>query len=405
MAQGEWKSGFPWLRPSFWAFLGTLAAVEFARGALFISILPTYITTQLGYGVAVSGLVLSAHYLADTLFKSPLGWLVDRYGGRRILSLALPWVLFSVFLLQSGHSPWLLVLAAGLYGLAAAPTWPSVVGTLIELSPPEERGGIMGAVNMAWLMGSGLGTILVNFLISSTFQRAFWAVEAVLALGLLLALGLRLRQRRSSRHHQVDHPSLRQQLDRIWKHLASIRALLPGMFVQTLSIGMLLPVLAPYARLQLGLTQAHYAYLLLAGGGVTVLLLVPFGRLADRWSYRGFLTLGFALAALSLLLLVDVEKVVWVYALVCLLGAAYAMILPSWNAVLTRTLPSTVRGTLIGFFMSVEGLGVASGPVLGAKLWEILGPQVPFHASAAVLAVMAVFYLLYPLPGLGAGAS
>lgn len=401
MAQGEQKAKLPWQRPSFWAFLGVLAAVEFARGALFISILPTYITAELGYGVAVSGLVLSAHYLADTLFKSPLGWLVDRYGGRQVLSLAFPWILLSVLLLQRGRSPWLLVLAAGLYGLAAAPTWPSVVGALIDLAPPEERGGIMGAVNMAWLGGSGLGTILVNFLASSAFRQAFWAVEGVLALGLLLALGLRFRQRRSTRLCQEDRPSLRQQLDRIWKHLASVRPLLPGMFVQTLSIGMLLPILAPYARLRLGLTQAHYAYLLLIGGGMTVLLLVPFGRLADRWSYRGFLTVGFALAALSLLFLVDVEKVTWVYALVCLLGASYAMILPSWNAVVTRALPSTVRGALIGFFMSVEGLGVASGPILGAKLWEVLGPRVPFQASAAVLIAMAVFYLFYPLPGAG----
>jgi MFS family permease len=136
----------------------------------------------------------------------------------------------------------------------------------------------------------------------------------------------------------------------------------------------------------------------MAGGGAMVLALVPFGRLADRVGYRGVLTVGFALAATMLLVLISRHGLRQALPPIMLLGLAYAMILPAWNGLLTSSAPHERRGSLMGFFMTVEGAGFALGPPLGGALATMLGSSTwPFYGAALMLAAMTVLYALLPL--------
>lgn len=408
-----------WLRPAFLGLLGVMAGVEFVRGALFFALLPTYITRVLGYSAAVSGMVISAQYFSDTMLKSPSGWFVDRFGAWAMLMVGLPLSLVAIIIFATAHSFWALIAASVLFALGAAPAWPALVSTAVDVSPTHERATTMGAIYLAWLTGSGAGTILVNFVIANTYRTAFqllvivFSISAILAV-LIWARGLRVlpespnKQSGSQAHAagqsragaaRVDaaRRPLSAQIRDIARHLWQIRVLVPGMFVQTMALGMLLPYVVLYLTMHLGVGQSFYGYLLLAGGSVTVAALLPMGKLADRTSYRLMLGVGFSVAALALAAIVQTTSLTLVFVFACILGASYAMILPAWNAMLTRTLPDAIRGTLIGVFMSVEGLGAATGPLIGGKLWEALGPTGPFYTAAAILAVMAVFYAVYPI--------
>lgn len=395
--QAWWRHGRPfWFHAGFLALLFIVGAVEFARGALFISILPAYITEQLGYGVGTVGLVISAHYLMDTLFRSPAGWLVDRVGPWAVLLLGLP-IAFAGILILSTHQPeWVLILAAALFGVGAAPTWPAVVSNAVSMSPEAERGGTLSTVFVAWLVGSGIGTVLVNFVVSHTYREAFWLLGGVFSLAILVTVAMRLLRRTPVAHTARPLPAAAY-FRQMFSHLWTVRALLPGTYLQTACLGLLLPVLLPYAKMRLGLDQAGYGTLLMVGGGVTVLLLTPMGRLADRWDYRFLLTTGFVVAAGALTVLTFLRHLWTVYIFAAVLGGSYAMILPSWNALLAKALPEKQRGSLFGLFQSLEGLGIGTGPLIGGKLWEAFSPQIPFYVAAAALVVMAAFYMSYPL--------
>jgi hypothetical protein len=59
-------------------------------------------------------------------------------------------------------------------------------------------------------------------------------------------------------------------------------------------------------------------------------------------------------------------------------------------------IPKEIEGWLWGVFMTVEGMGMAVGPIIGARLF---GYRIwaPFVVSAAILLIMGVFYSVYPL--------
>ena len=66
------------------------------------------------------------------------------------------------------------------------------------------------------------------------------------------------------------------------------------MVLQTMGAGMLIPILPELAEDRLGLNGKQYSLLLLAGGALTILGLIPLGRLSDKLGgKKWFLVLGF----------------------------------------------------------------------------------------------------------------
>ena len=50
-----------------------------------------------------------------------------------------------------------------------------------------------------------------------------------------------------------------------------------------------------------------------------------------------------------------------------------------------------------GVFMTIEGLGMATGPLVGSWLWDRFQPSTPFFFAGFVLLVMMTFYGLAPI--------
>jgi DHA1 family multidrug resistance protein-like MFS transporter len=387
-------------------YMVAIASVEFARGAMFISLLPAFLPERVGIPTAMVGFIVSGQYLADGLLRSPAGWLVDRYGAWAVLAPALSLAAGSAVLLPRIHSFWPLLLVAVLFGAGTSPNWPAAISGSVRASGLKGRAAGMSLVFMAWLGGGGLGPVLVNFLINRSYHLAFRVAGGVALLGPAVAIA-RLATLPADRRvaRQEDGVGPAAPVGRFWRHLWRIRALLPGMFVQTLSLGILLPVLVPFAKEELGLTQPQFGVLMVVGGAVTVALLLPMGRLADRYGFRPFLVCGFALAGISAHFVGRSHAGLHVLPLVLLLGASYATILPAWNGVMAGAVPEQVRATFMGLFMTVEGLGLAVGPAIGGAIWTLLGHRAPFDASSLVLVAMAAIYTFIPVERLASAGS
>jgi len=387
------KRWFPYdINPTQWALIGVLATAEFARTALVVALLPAYVTGPLGESLSLAGLAISAHYMLDTVFRSPAGWAVDRVGPKRTLMAGVAVEVVALFLAMHAHRPvWLIVFLA-LMGVGTATHWPSVVTGTNRLTPQAYRGAMMGAVFAGWLTGSGLGPVTINFVIGNlgsdrlAFDILIWADILAFVLVLLLH-GPRLRE--LGQHARTHRPVGG------WRVIWPLRAVLPGMFVQTMVLGLLMPILQPLTHRVLHLSQWEFAVLLLGAGALTVLLLVPMGRVADRMGLKVPLSGGFWLAAVSLVSLSLVRSFWPLVGIGSLLGLSYALILPAWNAFLARMIPAQQEGLLWGVFMTVEGLGMTVGPAVGARLFE-LSVVAPFWLAAAILLVMGGFYWWYP---------
>ncbi|MDR5683476.1 MAG: MFS transporter [Armatimonadota bacterium] len=368
--------------------VAVIGLVECARGALLFTLLPNHLRFGVGHQMSVVGLALSAYYIAELAAKVPSGWLVDHWGRRVPLYGGITLSLLAVVMFSRVESTAAILLAAAIGGLGASPVWPSVVSGVAEATEPGGRGGAMGAVFTSWMIGTGTGFVVANFLLEIHTAVAFGFVAGCLTGALVLARRI-IADRSTGRVQEA----LRESVHEVEITAARLWPLIGGMFLQTVSIGMLMPILSPYAREVLSLSPFWIGVLLVAGPGLTVLLLVPLGRTIDRVDRVEVLPAALALGAAVLFALPFFRSLWILIPLVAILGLGYATMLPAWNALIMDLLPPSRRATLLGLAMSIEGMGIAFGTTIGGVLWDSFGPSTPFHAAAVLLVVVAMGYV------------
>lgn len=370
--------------------LFALGSCEFVRGALIFFILPIYVHGVLGLPTDMVGIAIAAHYICDTGLRGPSGWLLDRFGQRRVLLPMLLLAFIGLCMIVRHHELVVIVTGSALLGAGMAAIWPATIARVTAQLPSTAYATAMGGVMMAWLMGAGGGAICMSWILGAKVQKGFEILQVIWVVAFFLSV-VSMRQIKHVEHRSRAHLKL------VIAEMVSVRLLFPGIFVQTFAMGILMPVLVLYVRYILGFNGQMYSLLLICGGSATVLLQVPMGRLVDTYGYKWFLVPGFVLSAIVLPMIVQVHLRWALFLAVAGLGAAYALILPSWNAVLAQSVSDTRRAAMFGIFMTIEGIGMALGPLVGTALWNMFNPTAPFYAAALILLGMSIFYIIAPL--------
>lgn len=390
--------------------------VEFVKGSLLVALLPVYMENVLGLSVTVVGFAFALQYLGDNVFRSPSGWVMERIGFRWTMTGALLLILVAVGMIIYAKTAVMLSIACLILGIGTSPLWPCVMTGITELAGSTKSGSsgaAMGAVEMASLAGTGIGPIVVNFLMDQggqSYRVAFLVLLGCAAAVVVVALFLPKRISSSGTHAVVRDmhaiggtvernkvsplESIKRTFQQVRTTLKVSRWLYPALFLQAFAIGLMTPVVTLFARTELHVSPNQFSLLLIAGGGITVLALIPAGKLVDRIGTTVFLNIGFLLAAFSLAMFSQVRSLSLAFCAVVLVGISYALILPSWNAFLAKQVPKGERGTVWGLFLTLQGSGMVAGPVLSGKLWDSVGHGVPFLASAIVMLMLFGLHLL-----------
>lgn len=382
--------------------------VEFMKGSLLVSILPVYMGETLGLSAGIIGLAFSLQYFGDNAFRAPAGWMAERLGYRGTMSTALLFTLVAIIMLSALTEPVWLVIACLLLGLGTSPLWPCVMTGTTEMSGPNNNNGAaMGTLEIASMGGTGLGPLVMNFAISH-YGHSYGMVFMILigcSIVLLLVALMLPGTNRSAGKGDLEQSALissdgkskqkRQVLSGIQETISTLKTKLnvnpliyPALFLQSFVIGLISPVLTLYARTDLGISPNLYSVLLIAGGGVTVLALIPCGKLVDRLGTKYFLHIGFLLAGTTLFFFSTVQTIPLVFVSVTIIGLGYALILPAWNTFLAQLIPESERATVWGFFLTLQGSGMVIGPLVSGVLWDRAGHTAPFIISGIVMLLM-----------------
>ncbi|MDF2661591.1 MAG: transporter, partial [Paenibacillus sp.] len=367
----------------------------------------------LGISTFIIGWTMALQYLGDNLFRSPVGWLIDKVGYRAVMLTGVLLTFASVVIMVTfSHTFWIIV-ACTLLGIGTSPLWPCVITGATESVGEQATGTTMSIIYLSWLSGVGLGPVVINFFIGETYTGAFRLLVLLTAVCVVVTFFLPSRRRdeadmKTVLHELKDKRARQQPQESLWirqarkvrQYMGEVRrslnvswAFYPALFAQTFALGLLTPVLTLYARTVLNLTPSQYSMFLIAGGAITVLFLIPVGKLVDRWGTRWFINIGLLLSSFTLLTFTFVSSIYVVLALVTLLGIGYALIIPSWNALIASVIPKEKRGAIWGFFLTIEGSGNVIGPIISGKLWDSFGHQAPFVTSGLVLAALFVLQL------------
>ncbi len=376
---------------------------------VFLVALQSYLPEEHGGGAALPGYTLAAYGAAKLAAQLPGGRLIDRVGGGRGLFMGLALIVLGQgALLAAALVPEAALPAAAVYGLGSAVLWPAVYALASTTFAPAERARLTSAMTLttgfALIVGLGLGLVLpARFPYTAATAMALAAV----VLAFVSAAAMRPAAGEPAGSGQ---PHLAGSL---WD--VAMSALRPQrlgfalvMLLQSSAVGALLAVFRSYGRDLLGVSFRQELLLLAPAAVLAAGAVVVGGVLADRLGRVPLLGSGFLAAGLAIWFLSNVTRSAAVIPLAAAGGMGFGLALPSVGALSMDLSRSAGRGTLLAWFMTMEGLGHAAGPALGAWVNAMAGTAAVLWVVAALLAVAAPAALLLlisaPLPS-GAAAD
>ncbi|ULH14509.1 MFS transporter [Deinococcus sp. KNUC1210] len=181
-----------------------LGLCELVRTGLYVGFLPQQLSAE-GLPLSAAGLAWTVHYAADTFCRSLGGHMVERYGLRPVLGVAMLVSVAAVFAMPFAHTALVLVVLAALHGMALSPLWPAVM-TLSSVSAPEAtQPRAVALVSVAAGPFTGIGFLGIGALSSVHFASSSasrlhdiggWPLAVLLAVqGLAVLLSLSLQGR------------------------------------------------------------------------------------------------------------------------------------------------------------------------------------------------------------------
>lgn len=168
----------------FWLFL--LSAISYLD-RVNISIAGSYLAEEYHLSQIRLGWVFSAFLLGYALFQAPGGWLVDRFGPRRVLAGGVVW--WGVFTALTASLPTKIAGAVAIFifvrfllGVGEAIMYPSTNQFVSQWIPSQERGVANGLIFAGVGAGAGTAPALVTFImVHYGWRSSFW-VSALIGL-------------------------------------------------------------------------------------------------------------------------------------------------------------------------------------------------------------------------------
>ncbi|RLI18919.1 hypothetical protein DRO49_01605 [Candidatus Bathyarchaeota archaeon] len=161
-----------------------------AMGCLGV-ILPLYLKDQFGLPYPIIGLFFTASGAMTLITQIPSGYLADRYGERRFISIVITPIPLLLGLWPLMRQWWMLLLLytfiSGLWSM----TWPATLSLLSETFPEELRGTAFGVRMTGVRMGFTIGPVIAGYLYGGWSSSApFQAASLLTLLGIPLSLTL-----------------------------------------------------------------------------------------------------------------------------------------------------------------------------------------------------------------------
>ena len=143
---------------------------------ILISVAKDPVSADLGLSDKQMGWVLSIFALGYALFQTPSGYLADKYGPRKVLTVVVS--LWSIFTALTGavyHFITLLVVRF-LFGVGEAGAFPSMARAIFSWIPLRERGLVNGINFSGGRIGAAIALPMVAWLIDLTSWRMSFVI-------------------------------------------------------------------------------------------------------------------------------------------------------------------------------------------------------------------------------------
>lgn len=378
-----------------------IASVMLGFG-LFGPFLPIYaelLGATLGLQV---GFMTSAFMLSRATSSIPLGGLSDKLGRKKMIVIGLFTYGASTFAYSLATDWTHLVGLRAIQGITAGMLWPSATALIADEVPPGSRGKALGTFNAAatagLLGGPALGGALqlfartaLQFDIVDSFRVPFYAGGLLGILSAVLAMKLIKEQRTSIRIQPNGNPVSAKVAP---KFKATFYSLLGLSFAHGFSLSFIGPIAVFYVQhkfnLSVDATTSTMALAFFTAGLANTVSQFFMGRVADRWRRKKLLLFGVLTSQLATIGMALAPEVLLVVAMMTIRSGLSASYVPALSSMQEDIIPRSARGKLTGVLNAASNTGSVLGPIVGFALYDYVGRNTPFFATAAIF-FLAIF--------------
>jgi DHA2 family multidrug resistance protein len=357
--------------------------------------------------------VLTSYIVASAIMTPATGWLVGRWGRKKIFLLSIAGFTSASFLCGIAQSMEEMVIFRLLQGVFGAALVPISQSTLFDINPPEKHGSAMALWGMGIMIGPILGPTLGGYLTEYYDWR--WVFYINLPIGILSFLGISIYLPDTARENRpfdisgficlsFTLASLQLMLDRgeqvdwfssieiwiyvavmcgaFWIFLVHVRTAIDPFL--TLSIfkdlnfvaGLILiffvgvvllatmALLPPYMQNIMGYQVVDVGILMAPRGVGTMIAMMIVGKLTNKVDARAMILLGLSLTAISLWEMAEFNTFVPEFNIIrsgVTQGLGIGFIFVPLSTVAFATLPPNLRTEGASLFSLLRNLGSSIG--------------------------------------------
>jgi MFS family permease len=359
-----------------------------ASSELIHSLLPVFMVTTLGAGVAAVGVVEGVAEATALVTKLFSGALSDRLGRRKALALArygLAALTKPVFPLAGGVGTVLIARFIDRIGkgIRGAPRDALVA----DLTPEPVRGAAFGLRQSLDTVGATLGPLLAvaaMAALGNDIRAVFWiAVLPAVAAVAILALGV--AESAAPPRAAALLPIRRADLGALGRVFWGVAAIAGALSLARFSEAFLVLRAA-----NTGFPETFVPLVPAAMSLAFALSAYPAGALSDRIDRRRLLAPGMTALIVADATLALARGPMGTLAGVALWGLHMGLTQGLFAALVADAAPERLRGTAYGLLSLVSGAALLLGSMLAGVLWDTAGPAATFWTGATFAGVALV---------------
>lgn len=362
----------------FYLFVSNLAILFVGMGVF--PLLPVY-AAELGATPAMTGIYLALTYVAITLGSMLPGWLAGRLPRRVLFIAAGALGAPAVILLGQAASLWQAAALTAIVWFTGG-VGISLVSVMIGLYAEEsQRGKWFSLISLTTPLGAVIGGLSIGWLVSRMGYGGMFAA-AGLVYGVWPLAGLIGVREPAAQHRPTNAAGGDGRPGKAFQIILAA-VLLSAMTVSVTRLGLSLSMKAG------NFSAAAISGANVVGGLATLPVVLGLGALSDRLGRRGFLAVGYLLAALSGAMLVAATHL-WQYWVI------------SAAMLVARSVSGAMASALATDLLPREGLG-RSLPWLGSMSW--VAGIVGFAGSGYIMETLGASTLYWMATAASLGAA
>lgn len=345
--------------------------ILFAAGLLFWSALAAHLPTlplyiqATGANEQTVGIVMGSFAIGLLASRQWLAKLADFRGRKLVLLIGMTAVAVAPLgYLVTDHIPALILIRA-FHGISIAAFALAYSALVIDLSPPQHRGELIGYMSLVNPIGLALGPAIGGFLQEwYGFAPMFLAAAGLGFVGLVCTAQVK--------QSPVVQPLATGKQLQFWRLLGDPRIRVPAAIL--LTIGLTFGTLSTFAPLyirEIGVDLnigLFYATIAVASFAIRLIA----GPLSDRYGRGVFISLSLVFYTLSMVLLWQARDTPMLLLAAIVEGSGSGMLIPMMAALMADRSQPHERGRTFGVCMIGFDVGIAmAGPLLGSVAGQI----------------------------------